>query len=138
MLVALAKVYVCLFSFFFFLLIWIKSIFWHKMSCFHKPRRKDYTLSLNIIGMDDTRKLNWPQTELNNKNTYILDYMRNCREIVSHQCSKSGCKYRIYNMYMQIKCFYYDLEFLIRIIPFKNDKWSHLHRAICIHNWINQ
>lgn len=139
MLVALAKVYVCRFLIFFLLLllIWIKSIFWHKMSCFHKPRRKDFTLSLNIIGMDDTRKLNWPQTEVNNKNTYILDY-----EKLQRNRSSSVFKKWLQIPYLQYvhadKMLYYDLEFLIRIIPFKNDKWSHLHRAICIHNWINQ
>lgn len=71
--------------------------------------------------MDDTRKLNEPQIEVNNKNTYILDYEKLQRNRFS-----SVFKKWLQIPYLQYvhadKMLYYDLEFLIRIIPFKNDK----------------
>lgn len=123
--------------FFLLLLIWIKSIFWHKMSCFHKPI--GILLWASEMEWMILKQMNLPQNEFNNKDTGYLYFWQfffiletsfhNSNQTVANTVFKI-CRCR--------KNAYYDLEFLIRTISFKNDWWSHLHKAICNYDWINQ
>lgn len=129
-LVALA----CFDFFFLLLLIWIKSIFWHKMSCFHKPI--GILLWASEMEWMILKQMNLPQNEFNNKDTYIFDNFF-ILETSFHNSNKTVAN-AVFKICRCRKNAYYDLEFLIRTIPFKNDWWSHLHKAICNYDWINQ